>query len=93
MPAPGILANDVDPEGDPLTVESPGYGEPSHGTLSLGTDGSFTYTPDPGYIGSDYFVYHVFDGTSYSSVSYVSSASTPLRRRRPITSRLSTTSG
>jgi hypothetical protein len=31
--------------------------QPSHGTLSAAADGSFTYTPDPGYSGKDTFTY------------------------------------
>src|SRR5262249_9788997 len=39
----GVLANDTDGDGDPLTaVLETG---PAHGTLDLNTDGSFRYTP------------------------------------------------
>lgn len=60
VPAPGLLANDSDPNDDPLSarVVTP----PSHGTLSLAADGSFTYLPDPGFEGSDSFQYEAFDG-------------------------------
>src|SRR5262249_39659804 len=41
----GVLLNDFDPDGDPLTaVLATG---PSHGQLTLNTNGSFTYTPHP----------------------------------------------
>src|SRR5438445_13210328 len=41
--SPGVLANDTDQNGDPLTaVLITGV---SHGTLLLNTDGSITYTP------------------------------------------------
>ncbi|GET20316.1 Ig-like domain-containing protein [Prolixibacter denitrificans] len=36
---------------------------PDHGMVNLKTDGSFSYTPNPGYIGADHFVYEVSDGT------------------------------
>lgn len=35
----------------------PGYVGPSHGQVSINADGTFTYTPDPGYIGKDQFTY------------------------------------
>src|SRR4029077_8281873 len=45
---------------------------PSHGTLSLNSDGSFTYTPSGNYNGSDSFVYQVNDGTADSNLATVS---------------------
>ncbi len=49
--APGVLANDTDPDGDPLTATQ--TSGPTNGSLAWGGDGSFTYTPDPGFVGSD----------------------------------------
>ncbi|MEZ5465268.1 MAG: Ig-like domain-containing protein [Lysobacteraceae bacterium] len=58
--APGVLGNDSDPDGDTLTaVLDTGV---SNGTLTLNADGSFDYTPDPGYNGMDSFSYHANDG-------------------------------
>ena len=54
-----VLVNDHDADGDNLTVTS--VGMPAHGTSS--TDGSLvTYTPAPGYSGTDSFDYTVSDG-------------------------------
>jgi hypothetical protein len=59
--APGVLANDSDPiEFDGLSASGPISG-PAHGTVVLRSDGSFTYTPDPGYSGFDGFAYLVSD--------------------------------
>lgn len=58
--APGVLANDSDPDGDPLTV-APISG-PSHGTANLRADGSFTYAPAAGFTGTDSFTYRASDG-------------------------------
>ncbi|MAP54255.1 MAG: hypothetical protein CL605_05075, partial [Altibacter sp.] len=58
-----VLDNDTDPEGDNQTVDiaiSPSSG-PSNGTVILNADGSFVYTPNPGYNGPDSFVYSIFD--------------------------------
>src|SRR5262245_7912811 len=52
----GVLAND---RGSPLTVIA--HSDPQHGTLSLNPDGSFTYTPAPGYVGRDQFTYRITD--------------------------------
>ncbi|WP_018334775.1 cadherin-like domain-containing protein [Actinomycetospora chiangmaiensis] len=60
VPAPGVLANDTDPDGDPLTAAQPG--QAAHGTVVLAPDGSFVYTPTPGYVGPDQFSYYARDG-------------------------------
>jgi autotransporter-associated beta strand protein len=56
----GVLANDTDPQGLPLTATL--VTEPADGTLSFNSDGSFTYTPDSGYIGPDSFTYEATNG-------------------------------
>lgn len=67
IPAVGVLANDVDIDGDTLNatlaIVNPG---PHHGSLSLNSDGSFSYTPDPDYLGTDKFFYRAYDGHAYS---------------------------
>jgi len=67
--APGVLGNDSDPDGNPLTAVL-GSG-PSHGTLALNANGSFTYTPAANYNGSDSFTYHASDGTLTSNLATV----------------------
>jgi len=53
--ARGVLANDSAPSGGALTASR--IAGPSHGTLSLRADGSFDYTPNPGFVGTDAFYY------------------------------------
>ena len=53
--APGVLANDSDADGDSLIAVL--VTEPSNGMLTLNRDGSFTYTPNAGFIGTDTFTY------------------------------------
>jgi hypothetical protein len=53
--APGPLGNDVDPEGAALTATLATATE--SGELTLNADGSFTYTPTPGFTGTDHFTY------------------------------------
>ncbi len=57
--APGLLTNDVDVEGDSLTASL--VGNVSNGTLNLNADGSFTYTPVAGFVGTDRFTYMAKD--------------------------------
>ncbi|MGI9542869.1 MAG: Ig-like domain-containing protein [Cyclobacteriaceae bacterium] len=56
-----VLDNDSDPNGDDLTVNDTPLSGPSNGTLVLDADGAFTYTPNPGFRGTDSFVYEVCD--------------------------------
>ncbi|MEN8127502.1 MAG: Ig-like domain-containing protein [Planctomycetota bacterium] len=67
--AEGVLANDFDPQSDPITAVLDT--DVSNGTLVLYTDGSFDYTPDPGFTGTDAFTYHANDGTNNSLVATV----------------------
>src|SRR5206468_4173984 len=53
--APGVLGNDTDVEGDALTAVL--VSGPSHGTLTLNSDGSFSYTPAANFNGADSFSY------------------------------------
>jgi VCBS repeat-containing protein len=68
-PAAGVLANDTDAEGDPLSAIM--FSGPNHGTLNLNADGSFLYTPTSGFVGTDSFVYLANDGTSFSHLAAV----------------------
>ncbi|MCW5624012.1 MAG: S8 family serine peptidase, partial [Burkholderiales bacterium] len=61
----GLLANDTDPEAQPLLVEL--VSGPAHGTLELETDGSFSFVAASGYTGEDSFTYRVTDGLSSSA--------------------------
>ena len=65
----GVLSNDSDAEGDALTAHE--FTGPQNGTLQLNEDGTFAYTPNPGFSGTDGFVYQVDDGTSQSYLAAV----------------------
>ena len=69
VPAPGVLDNDVDIEDDPLTVVL--TSDVDNGTLALSADGSFTYTPDLGFTGTDTFSYKASDGEKESDEATV----------------------
>ena len=51
----GVLQDDTDADNDSLTVTL--SSAPAHGSLILNTNGSFTYTPDEAFSGSDSFSY------------------------------------
>jgi len=68
-PAPGVLANDTDVEVTPLTAVL--VTSTSNGLLVFNPDGSFMYTPNPGFLGVDTFTYKADDGTDESDVSTV----------------------
>lgn len=67
----GLLKNDVDKDGDSLITSTSAIGSgPSHGVLVMNPllNGGFTYTPTPGFFGSDTFGYKIVD--SRGGVSY-----------------------
>ncbi len=64
--APGVLSNDTDPDGDTLIAVLDT--SPTHGALAFNADGSFEYTPNADYNGSDSFTYHASDGSLDSVV-------------------------
>lgn len=54
-----VLANDSDPDGNPLTLAA--LTQPAHGTATI-TGNRIVYVPATGYAGSDTFTYTVSDG-------------------------------
>jgi large repetitive protein len=59
--AVNVLANDSDPNGDPLSVTTPSPSA-AHGTVACTAAGVCTYTPQANYHGPDSFTYTVSDG-------------------------------
>ena len=66
---PGVLGNDSDGDGNPLSVIVVSF--PTHGTLLMDADGEFTYTPAANYNGPDSFTYRANDGTVNSNLATV----------------------
>ena len=64
-----VLANDTDVDGDSLTAVL--EDDVSHGTLTLQSDGGFTYLPFADYFGSDAFTYRANDGSLVSEPATV----------------------
>jgi VCBS repeat-containing protein len=65
----GVLTNDNDPDGNTLIAIL--VTNPVHGIVVLKNDGSFTYTPVNGYIGTDSFTYKANDGLTNSNIAAV----------------------
>ncbi|OSI72465.1 DUF4082 domain-containing protein [Bradyrhizobium canariense] len=89
IPASALLANDSDPDGDPLTIT--GVSSPANGTATFSAN-TVTFTPTTGYTGPASFTYAISDGrgdtasatasltvlaSSSSTVSLFSSNPTP----------------
>src|SRR5207249_2349285 len=96
--APGVLGNDSDV--DSATITAVLVAGPSHGTLTLNANGSFSYTPAGNYNGADSFTYKANDGALNSNIATVSltvtavndapvanaqSVTTPANTAKPIT--------
>ena len=62
-PATGDLtdAGDSDPDGTPLTVDTTPVSGPSNGTITINSDGTYSYTPDSGFNGQDIIIVSVCD--------------------------------
>lgn len=73
-----VLANDFDPDGDPLTIVS--VSAPANGTAVL-SGNLVLYTPTPGFFGADTFTYTIDDGFGGQATATVSVE--VLRANRP----------
>jgi len=76
----GVLANDESFDGSPLTAVL-GSAQVEHGSLNLNSDGSFSYTPDSDFLGTDRFTYSAVDvlgGVSNEANVEINVVSSPL---------------
>ncbi|UUZ69420.1 tandem-95 repeat protein [Polaromonas sp. P2-4] len=64
-----LLANARDVDGDTLTAII--VAGPAHGALTQNANGTYSYTPDANYNGTDSFTYKVSDGTADSNLATV----------------------
>nr|MDJ0881061.1 cadherin-like domain-containing protein [Gammaproteobacteria bacterium] len=64
-----LMANDSDPDGDPLKIVD--VGRPEHGKLAFNENKNLIYRPAEGYEGLDTFTYTVSDGNGAASTATV----------------------
>ncbi|WP_438726778.1 Ig-like domain-containing protein [Parasphingorhabdus sp. DH2-15] len=62
---------DNDPEDSAITVATSPVNDVQNGSLTLAADGSFTYTPDNGFFGTDSFTYRITDASGLSDTATV----------------------
>jgi len=77
MAADGVLANDFDPDGDPITVIASDPITPGLAALTMPQDGSFTYFPPADLWGNDSFTYKIHDGNAAFASTTVQVKLTP----------------
>ncbi len=70
-----VLANDTDPDSDPLTVTGATAG---NGTVTIKPDGTIDYTPNLNFNGTDTIVYQISDGNGGISTATVTVTVTPV---------------
>ena len=68
------LANDYDPDGDPLMIDA--VGTPGNGSAQL-EGGQIVYTPGAQFTGDDTFTYQVTDGVANATATIVVSVNPP----------------
>ncbi|MEX0864672.1 MAG: S8 family serine peptidase [Acidimicrobiia bacterium] len=70
-----VLANDTDVDGDTLTVTS--VTQPAYGLAVINSGTTVTYTPEPGFIGTDTFDYAISDGNETDTATVTITVSDP----------------
>jgi VCBS repeat-containing protein len=66
-----VLANDTDVDNSNAELSVSSFTQAAHGTVSQNADGSFTYSPDADFNGTDSFTYKATDGTADSNAATV----------------------
>jgi hypothetical protein len=82
LPAPGVLANDTDPDGDTLTVT--GSTPAGNASVTVAPNGEVTVRPAPDFCGADSFSYTISDGKGGTATAQVALDVTCLAFPKPI---------
>jgi CshA-type fibril repeat protein len=64
-----VLANDSDPDGDPLKVSA--VTRPASGSATINKNNTVTFTPKRGFVGTDTFTYTISDGKGGTALARV----------------------
>jgi uncharacterized delta-60 repeat protein len=73
-----VLTNDTDAEGDTLTINTTAIVDVTNGALTINADGSFDYTPNADFVGTDTFTYQIDDGTGDTNQAIVTITVDPI---------------
>src|SRR6202035_2886805 len=68
-PSVNLLANDTDVDAPPPPLTAVDDTQPTHGSVTVNSDGTFSYTANAGYLGADSFTYHSSNGGAFASNS------------------------
>ena len=82
-----FLTNDTDDNSPNLVADTTAIMEPTNGTVTINSDGSFTYTPITDFHGSDQFQYQVRDNLLQSAIGTVSLTINPVNDSSPAVNR------
>ncbi|MDA7424467.1 Ig-like domain-containing protein [Thalassococcus lentus] len=77
-----VQENDTDPEDDPITTVS--ATDPLNGTSAVNPDGTITYTPDPGFSGTDTFEYTITEPDGATDTATVTVTVVPDTNTQPV---------
>lgn len=86
-----VLANDYDPDGDPIAIAS--VAAPRDGTVVAAGGGGLTYTPAVGFVGADSFTYAIQDGRGGRATATVNVTVTPVGQSAAVTLKMQSTQG
>jgi VCBS repeat-containing protein len=75
--AAGVKTGATDVDNSFASLNAGKIADPAHGTVTVNSDGSFTYTAAAGYFGNDSFTYHVTDGVLSSNTATAFISVTP----------------
>lgn len=78
VPTLGLLTNDLDPDTSAFSLTAFSLTAPTHGTLTVNADGSFTYVHNGSETLTDSFTYRVSDGINLSNIATVTLTVTPV---------------
>ena len=78
MPSSGVLVNDSASLIGPISLDTTPVVEPNNGIVELSPSGAFTYTPNPGFIGIDSFVYRASTSQSSADATVIIEVVPPL---------------
>ena len=73
-----VLTDDNGEDAGDSPLEVIGNTEPSNGSIAIDTEGNFTYTPDPDFVGEDSFTYTIQDVDGQTDTATVTIAVEPI---------------